>query len=761
MLKSLIMKTLKNLFYMFVILAVGGLTTSCSEDKTEPAFDAIKGDGIYFPNSIGSVVYLTDGANSVDIPVMRTYTDNATEVGIQSFGTDEIFTVPATVSFAAGEATANLTITYSAAAVEEGKEYPLSLVIGDVDHETAYGDNSLIGSLLLDPWQPLGKASYADAVMFNNTYMVDAYIKKGTDNEFRFYRPYEQGLNSPEEGYATQGQVDDYLYVTVDYATGLVTYEPHSTGINYQDQDGATFILTHPADMTDRALPVKNNCMIAEGVFQLAPAYNVPGKGFLDYSGYTGVVTIVLPGYSNINPQMAAEYVGTLNNPDGEYEVLFDVICNSDVAYYYVTLVEGEPTNDDITAMINGSDKRAQQLPGHEETQRLSYILDTPGVYYLLTLPVATVDGEDTLGEVGVVEVEFNPGGIIAPADFTVEITAENVDFFEGDIKAVPNSKTLPYYISLMSKSDYQKCLNDAGSIDKYMVAYWTMLGQNNGGYTLDEVVEILEVGQKGDFEEHVSELDPATEYVVFAYCIDMNGGTYLARSEISTYNFTTEAEPAAEAKYAEWLGSWSVTSTSSAINKKAVTFNINISKFKQNSTFKVQGWGNAISQLESQWKMALPVNASYNAETGTLHLHEGEVETTSAGYLYFFALLEVDGGVAFGSFGPSVPFFNGTVDGNSATIDVSTIADSQGNEYTVCGADYFHVVGGQPSIFMENQDPTTGPYTLTKKSGKSVSAKSKSGEINAPFMSADLRKLQANPSLNSIRVDFSMVVLN
>ncbi len=753
MLKSLIMKTLKNLFYMFVILAVGGFATSCTDDTTEPA-GGIKGDGVYFPNTLGSVVYLTEGATSVDIPVMRTNTNGALTVDIQSFGTDEIFTVPSSVTFAADENTATLKLTYSASAVEKGVEYPLVLVVGDVDQETVYGNTTFSAKMLLDPWEHIGQSIYEDGVNLLNTYLVETYKKKGTDNEFRFYRPYEQAINSSEEKFDGTGDMDDYLEIYID-EDGLITYDDYMTGIKWEMGSAIQDIyLSHPSAI--EGFDVTNNCVLRDGVFHLAPImWNLEsgyGQAYNEYSG--GVITIVLPGYSNIDPKVAVEYAGVLLDPEGDSYAKIDVICNSDVAYYYISITD-TPSNEFIAAMMNGTDRNVIIENGHTEVKTHDFLVDTPNTYYAVVIPVAEGEDGELYGDVQVAEFEYTLGtNTVAPADFDVTVTVENLDYFEGDLTITPNANNLRYYTSLMSKSDYAKCVQDAGSIDKYMLAYWQMLADVYD-YTFAEVMEILNPVKKGKFETHIKEFDPATEYVVFAYCIDTK--TFEARSPIRTFNFTTDPEPELAAKYSEWLGTWTVKSTSSLLNDAPQTFSITIQKYKANVNFMIHDWG-WISSVEEMWNQELPSRAFYN-EDGTLQLEEMEVGQHVNGYLYFFALVDYGGqtGVNLGGFGEGYPFLMGTVNGNSAELKPWTLTiDGYGLE--TVGADIFNVMD-TAYLYTEEQDPPIGPFTLTKKAAPKSFNNSADDVIDAPFVARDRAKLEANPSVNAIRANYSLVI--
>lgn len=93
---------------------------------------------VYFAQGLPTT-YDLKGKTSFSVPVNRVNTASALTVNILS-NAEKAFTVPSSVSFAAGEAVANIVVTYDEADLLPGGEYKFSFTLSD--ETSVYGDNS-------------------------------------------------------------------------------------------------------------------------------------------------------------------------------------------------------------------------------------------------------------------------------------------------------------------------------------------------------------------------------------------------------------------------------------------------------------------------------------------------------------------------------------------------------------------------------------------------------------------------------------------
>lgn len=116
------MKSIK-IFFLATVAIVAGLFTACSDDdfKAGPEVD---GAQVYFPENVTTQHSISDDVSSIAIPVKRIAKDEALTVTVLASDESGLFTIPSSVSFAAGKETSELLITFDRTKLEDGKEYP-------------------------------------------------------------------------------------------------------------------------------------------------------------------------------------------------------------------------------------------------------------------------------------------------------------------------------------------------------------------------------------------------------------------------------------------------------------------------------------------------------------------------------------------------------------------------------------------------------------------------------------------------------------
>ena len=113
------MKSLK-IFFLATVAIVAGLFTACSDDdfKAGPEVD---GAQVYFPENVTTDYSISDDVTSIAIPVKRIAKDEALTVAVLASDESGMFTIPSSVSFAAGKETSELLITFDRTKLEDGK----------------------------------------------------------------------------------------------------------------------------------------------------------------------------------------------------------------------------------------------------------------------------------------------------------------------------------------------------------------------------------------------------------------------------------------------------------------------------------------------------------------------------------------------------------------------------------------------------------------------------------------------------------------
>lgn len=124
------MKTLNKIIYGAFAFATLLSASACVEKapEYEPA-DPAGTSEVYFPEGLMTAFNLKDYDGKLPITVKRVSTDAQISVPLQ-VSADPIFTVPSSVSFNAGAATATFEITYDIDQVTPEQQYPISLTLG-------------------------------------------------------------------------------------------------------------------------------------------------------------------------------------------------------------------------------------------------------------------------------------------------------------------------------------------------------------------------------------------------------------------------------------------------------------------------------------------------------------------------------------------------------------------------------------------------------------------------------------------------------
>lgn len=356
-----------------------------------------------------------------------------------------------------------------------------------------------------------------------------------------------------------------------------------------------------------------------------------------------------------------------------------------------------------------------------------SYDFDglTPGTkYYTFAIGVDATTGATTTTAV-VKEFTTQAGGEGDGPELTLTLRAGDANGANTDTKvymgAYAPTATGAYY-GVFLTSDVERVLAQGASYDAIVTQNGTDMSTKDGW--LDGLVKNPGIGVT------FSGLDPATSYTCILKVTDSAG-----KSTTKHVAATTEGGGEASDAYKAWLGTWTLTSTSSEVNAAPLSFDVTFIQGVANSSYKLQGWGITTIRDQSQ---ILP-SAKFDSATGNFEILEGQSlytdpEDGSVLTLTGRALLQGKYYIINGGY----PGFTGKLnaDKNSATITLyQGSVDGMGN-FTTSSMDFFWVLG--QDIYWQkaaegytDRDYPIGPYTMTRKSsGASVSASKSAATI-------------------------------
>ena len=330
-------KIFKSAFVALVAL-IGLTMTSCVNKYDYDAATA-SGEQVYFDNSTSKVA-LSKDATSFTVPVLRVATTEAATIALTSKDESGIFTIPSSVSFAAGENKALVTIGYDPTKLEYDDFKSITLSLSDTSYGTPYGSSSL--SFLAgipSPFVTIGKAKFMDSWMYDAETYFDVTLQQNEINPdiYRIVNPYNEilvkGGYSPN--YVKKGP-SEYLTFQLRHAgeevggailtrDNLVTFEPFRTGYYISDYDsgdadGEVWGFHVSDDTFHSSWHVEaaylKSCVTAykedgtPGQINLAPWYYVIGVGGWNKSQEDKQIEIIFPGFTPADYSAELAYSG-------------------------------------------------------------------------------------------------------------------------------------------------------------------------------------------------------------------------------------------------------------------------------------------------------------------------------------------------------------------------------------------------------------------------------------------------------------------
>lgn len=301
-------------------------------------------------------------------------------------------------------------------------------------------------------------------------------------------------------------------------------------------------------------------------------------------------------------------------------------------------------------------------------------------------------------------------------------------------------------------------------------------------GETIESIINNEQLGQSFEGDHlaaingnglplYTDKASPSTEYITIAKVTDAAGN-----STIKSATATTESAGEASDAYKAWLGTWTVTSTSSTYTKKPLTFDVVFKQKVANVSYAVEGWTASIFRDQPDKSPYFPVatfndGGFYFANGQTFgKFNLGEYGTGTLTYCCFFTLAGKNYYSSQTEFSDGTPFVSlyGTMnsDKQSAVVEGAEVEYSDGKA-TMEYADFMYVLdSGKGAMGVipgegfkystpegEDTDSPIGPYTMVKKGSatSALSAPSKSAvDINAmPYVGKLSSVLSVNAAVS------------
>ncbi len=380
------------------LLGLAGFVASSCSDSDDYKWATASGEQVYFSNELPSTQEISFNASSFTIPVNRVNTSNSITVPVSIQSTDNFFTAPASVSFAAGEAKADLVISYDPAKLAYDDYKTVKLTIDSL-YSTPYGNATYtFKGGIASPYISLGKGTYLDDYYFGASASVTIMHNQEQKNVFRVMAPYK----------AITGGGDDYLEITLlkpgDTYNGvtvtqndLVAFNTFNTGYHHPDYND-DIKLYHPSvfNKTNPESNWLNNKVLAyqedgvtPGQIQLAPWYYMDNTGGWNATGESGAIVITFPGYAPKDYSAAMEYQGVMTSVDGIAYATINAVLGADATNTLAAVVEAGADAEAVADALATGD-----LEGAPVQNGLNFVQIPDGLTGNLQVVVAVIDGD-------------------------------------------------------------------------------------------------------------------------------------------------------------------------------------------------------------------------------------------------------------------------------------------------------------------------------------------------------------------------------
>jgi len=369
---------------LFVLCLLFGFN-SCSE---KVAYDPAELPGnaqVYFPNTLASTVALSQdmSVTTYNVNLYRLDKSSALTVNltVQNESPD-IFTVPTTASFAAGQDSTSIPITYDPVALGYDTYKSISISISDESLTSPYGNTVYSFTAGIPaPWKSLGMATYTDDFVSSffgitkSPYQVEIEENLLTPGLFRLVNPYGAAYPFNDPGDWDDSQ-DYYMVINAVDPDGVYIPHPQPSGMNW---GYGNFSMSSVAGLdisrgsTVDAEKAAGNCGKFENGVITFPvksllvsmaSYPASSPGGWYYANNNGWFQVVMPGVVLADYSSSVEYSGRYTDADDNMFAVANVTLGADVEYAKVALVPGSVSDDAVNGVDDGSINSVQITAG-------------------------------------------------------------------------------------------------------------------------------------------------------------------------------------------------------------------------------------------------------------------------------------------------------------------------------------------------------------------------------------------------------------
>lgn len=343
------MKTGK--IFGLLLLAATALFVSCDEgadlDDSDYKKYALTTAQVYFSSELPAQQNVSLETSSHEILINRAVTEGALDVELDVTTESDIWNVPSVISFADGEATAPLTITYNPDNVAYGVFETITVAIKDASLSTPWGGTAYTFTIgCPEPWTEWGAYTTPTGAKSTSCSWEYSLYWSGVDEGLKL--EYRENLVNTT---VAQFKISNALAgvdVIIDYnkATNALTIPETFSGTTYSSYGNVyvSDLSTYQAGMPAGEFNAE------EGIMDLTIIYYV-GAGYLAY----GYETVYLDGYVRKDLTTDVTYAGKFEDAEENIFVVANATLGADVESAKLALIPGQLTQDTFDAILGGT----------------------------------------------------------------------------------------------------------------------------------------------------------------------------------------------------------------------------------------------------------------------------------------------------------------------------------------------------------------------------------------------------------------------
>lgn len=341
---------LNKIFLGLIGMAAFTLASCSSDDKYDWA--TVSGPQVFFSDQNPTQYEIDPEGASFNVPISRVDDSSALTVNLTSTTANPMYSVPASVTFNAGQKEAYIPVSYDATKIEYGRYDDITITIADASNGTAWGVQEFTFKAGVTDWGPWQKWNSAGTATY--TYVN---LWSGEDPNLPFV--YRHNLIKPN---LYQFKLSKWGYgveIVFDYdeETGYVTCAKQWTGYDHSSY-GYVYAEDYNAYRVEKgANPIAAGYGTfdkEQGIITIPLAYVVSAGSF----GYDPEY-IYIDGYVRADYSLSTAWSGIFTDATGSAYAVINTTAGADVAEVSSVVIDAAADDAAVADAIAAGDLEA------------------------------------------------------------------------------------------------------------------------------------------------------------------------------------------------------------------------------------------------------------------------------------------------------------------------------------------------------------------------------------------------------------------